>query len=235
VTRAAAAIACLLLASPGASDGDVLAKSRALYGSLRSYADTGTVVHEHGRNGVSRHTFTTSYRAPRHFSFEFTEDKADGGGRLAIWCDGGDFQSWWSDTGVHSTYPPGRGAAAFAIADTFTVGSATRIPSWLFAAAGLAGTLAELGEMKAAGTEPIDGRPAHKLTGLAHSQYGTGHIVNERQATVWIDVETLLVRKVVEETLQGLPAGSRNRLTTTIAPRANPPLADAVFRFVVPK
>lgn len=117
------------LPAPIVATDDILAKSRAVYASLRSYADTGTVIHEHGTAGVSRHAFRTNYRAPRHFHFEFNEDKADGSGRLAIWCEGRDFQSWWSDTRLHSTYPPGKGNVAFALASNFSVGSASLIAS----------------------------------------------------------------------------------------------------------
>lgn len=221
---------------PGAAQNDTLQKSRAVYAALKSYADTGTVLHESGINSVSRHTFRTYYRAPRHFFFEFNEDKADGGSVLAIWCEGGDFQSWWTDSRVHSTYPPGKGSAAFTSASSFTVGSAIQIPSLLFSTAGLVATMGELAEMTAAGTELIGGRPAHKLTGVARSKYGaTGHVVNERSVTVWIDVETLLVRKIFEDTPKGFPAGSRNRITTTFDPQANPALDDSRFKFAVPR
>src|SRR5688572_27231312 len=108
-SKEAAAILGFLFASlpalqPAASDS-ILARSRKLYASLKSYADTGTVMVEYGTSSVSRHAFKTYYRAPRQFYFEFTEDKADGGSRAVIWCDGGDFQSWGTETGVHSVYP----------------------------------------------------------------------------------------------------------------------------------
>jgi len=220
--------------SPPAAD-DILARSRALYASLKSYADTGTVVWEYGTTSVSRHTFKTYYRAPRHFYFEFIEDKVDGGSRLAIWCEGGDFQSWWTDTRVHSVYPLGQGNIAFVSSDSFTVGSASQIPSLLFANARLVSTLAELADTTAAGIEAIGGRPAHKLTGIARTMYGTGHVTNERQTTVWIDAETLLVRKIFEDTPKGIPAGSRARKTTTFEPQANPTLEDSRFLFKPPK
>ena len=104
------AYACLLSASSPGAQEDILTRSRAKYASLKSYADTGTVVLEYGVSSLSRHTFKTYYRAPRHFYFDFTEDKADGGSRMVIWCDGGDFQAWSSETGLHNVYPKGQGA-----------------------------------------------------------------------------------------------------------------------------
>jgi hypothetical protein len=193
-------------------------------------------VHESGTNIVNRHTFKTYYRAPRHFYFEFTEDKAAGGSVLAIWCEGGDFETWWTDTKVHSKYPPGQGTAAFTTAVSFTMGSAIQIPSLLFSGAGLVGTLGELGDLTSAGTEPIGGRPTHKLTGTARSTYAaTGRVVNERAVIVWIDAETLLIRRIFEDTPTNFPAGARNRITTTFDPQANPALDDSRFRFTVPK
>jgi outer membrane lipoprotein-sorting protein len=227
------AYACLLPASSPSAQEDILARSRAMYASLKSYADTGTVTIE--ASSVDRHTFKTYYRPPRHFYFEFVEDKAAGGSRAVIWCDGGDFQTWWSDTGIHNLYPKGQGAQAFVQLMYPTNGSATQIASQLFANAGLVSTLAELEEMTPAGTEVISGRTAHKLTGIARSTYGaTGRQVNVRRTTVWIDADTLLVRKIFEDTHKGAPAGSRNRVTTTFEPQANPPLDDSRFRFVVP-
>jgi outer membrane lipoprotein-sorting protein len=228
------AFACLFPTSPGASD-DILARSRALYASLKSYADNGTVTVEYGTTSVSRHTFKTYYRGPRHFLFEFTEDKADGGSRLAIWCEGGDFQTWWSDTGVQNVYPKGQGASAFITSTGPTAGSANVVASLVFANAGLVSTMGEVADMTAAGTEVIAGRPAYKLTGIAKSTYGaTGHETNVRRTTIWIDSETLLVRKIFEDTPKGTPAGSRNRKTTTFEPQANPTLDDSRFRYVVP-
>lgn len=220
---------------PGFYEDDILARSRAMYATLKSYADTGTVVYEYGTTSVSRHTFKTYYRAPRNFYFEFVEDKADGGSKWVIWCEGADFQAWASDTGIHNVYPPGQGAAAFLGATYPTVGSATQMASVLFAKAGLNSTLAELTDMAPAGTEQINGRAAHKLSGIARGIYGaTGHIHNVRRTAVWIDTETLLVRKIFEDTPKGTVAGSRRLVTTTFEAQANPSLEDSRFKFVVP-
>jgi outer membrane lipoprotein-sorting protein len=231
----ALAVACLLPVCPNAASDDILVRSRAMYAALKSYADTGTVVYEYGTNSVSRHTFKTYYRAPRNFYFDFVEDKADGGSRLAIWCDGGDFQTWWSDTGIHNVYPTGQGATAFVGAIVPTVGSATMIASLVFANAGLVSTMGELGEMTLAGTEVVSGRTMQKLTGVAKSTYGrTGHETNVRRTTIWIDAESLLVLKIFEDTPKGTVAGSRRRITTTFQPQPNPALDDSRFKFVVP-
>lgn len=234
LVAATLALASLVQAAVGQASEDVLARSHAAYAALKSYADTGTVVQEYGTSSVSRHTFRTYYRAPRQFYFEFTEGQADGGSRTVIWCEGADFQSWGSETGVHSVYPRGQGASAFVSASYPTSGSATQIASMLFASAGLISTLTELADMTADGTEVINGRTAHKLTGIARSMYRTGYTTNVRRTTVWIDAETLLVRRVFEDTPKGTPAGRRQRVTTTFEPHANPTLDDSRFKFAVP-
>jgi hypothetical protein len=64
--------------------------------------------------------------------------------------------------------------------------------------------------------------------------YATGRGAHPRPTTIWIDAQTLLVRKIVEDTPAENPQGSLDRLTTTFEPRANPQLEDSVFRFAVP-
>jgi outer membrane lipoprotein-sorting protein len=104
----------------------------------------------------------------------------------------------------------------------------------LFPKAGLVGTLIEFGDASEDGIEKVGGRPCHKLVGVAQDQYGaTGKVVNVRKTIVWIDVETLLIRKVSEEP-RDTPPGRVNRTTTTFEPHANPALDDAKFRFTVP-
>jgi len=50
--------------------------------------------------------------------------------------------------------------------------------------------------------------------------------------TVWIDAESLLIRRVVEE-WKPLP-GQVNRVTTTFEPQANPTLDESRFKFTPP-
>jgi hypothetical protein len=80
----------------------------------------------------------------------------------------------------------------------------------------------------------VSGRRCHKVMGMAAEYYPSGAMTNVRQVTVWIDAETLLVRKVFEDTPKGYPMGSYSRLTVTIDAQANPPLDDSKFQFSVP-
>ena len=77
---------------------DILQRSRAMYGELRSYADTGVVLEEYGSGSKDRHAFTTNFnRAPRRFSFDFSKD---GGDRYVVWGDPDAFHTWWKATGA---------------------------------------------------------------------------------------------------------------------------------------
>jgi outer membrane lipoprotein-sorting protein len=228
------AILALFGSSPSEAD-DVLARSRATYAALKSYSDSGRVDYEYGPAAAplrERYTFTTLFRAPRHLLFDFT--KGSPGGRFVVWGDGEVFHSWWAATGVEDTYPRGKGATAFVISTQPTAGSSVVISPLLFPGAGLIGTLEELADTTVEGTEMIDGHTCHKLVGVARSRYGSGNETNVRRTIVWIDAETLLVRRVFEDAPRGTASGIVARKTTTFEPKANPVLDEARFRFTPP-
>jgi outer membrane lipoprotein-sorting protein len=237
VASACASLAWIQAPRPVPSADDVLARSQAAYAALKSYADTGTVDTEIGPpEGVLRehHTFKTAYRAPRHFLFDFVrEDNAD---RFVVWADDEAFHTWWQATGVAETYPKGEAAGAFVAGEEPTEHALMQLSPWLFPHADLTGPLTEFGGASLAGTEPIDGHSCYKLAGVGKSVYrATGRVVNVRRMTVWIDVQTLLVRRVFEDTAEGGAASTLNRTTATFDPQVNPTLDDARFVFTPPK
>lgn len=214
-------------------------QSRAIYTALKSYADSGEVLDQFGPKPENsyRHKFRTYFRAPRHFLFEFTQDARAGGNRIVIWCDGGDFQSWSSATQQHATYPRGSNTAVLAFQQfaSSTGRSVTLIPALIFQGSGLISSFAEFGDAVAAGSEKIGEATAIKLDGVARSRYEkTQRETNVRRATVWLDPQTHLLRRILEDTPDGLPATAVMRITTTLQPQANPVLADSVFQFTVP-
>jgi outer membrane lipoprotein-sorting protein len=231
----------LLLAVPdrrvSASSDDLLAKSQAAYAALKSYSDTGSVDEEFGPTGAvvqEHHTFKTFFRAPRHFLFDFVkEENAD---RFVVWADDEAFHTWWKATGVADIYPKGQAVGAFVAGGEPTYQALMQLSPWLFSQADLDGPLTEFGDAKLAGTEAIDGHPCNKLVGVAKSTYrASGRVVNVRPMTVWIDAQTLLVRRVREDAAAGAPAGDVSLKVTTFAPQVNPTLDDAVFLFTPPK
>jgi outer membrane lipoprotein-sorting protein len=217
-----------------ATADDILAHTRAAYAALKSYADTGTVVLEYGQArdpSHDRHSFRTYYRAPRLFFFEFVkEHDAD---RLVVWSDPEAFHSWWRSTGAATAYPKGQGNLAFLLAESPTNHSVTQVAALLFATAGLTSTLTEFGDATDAGMENVAGHPCHRLVGVAQSTYGkTGRVFNVRRTTIWVDAESYLVRKVLEDSPEGTALTLVSRMTMTFSPHADPVLEDARFHFI---
>ena len=214
---------------------DLLAQSRAAYAALQSYADTGSVVNEYGTDPAhplkERHRFRTYFRRPRSFLFDFLKL---GGDRYVVWSDDRAIHSWWKTTGVQYDYPKGQGAGAFSGGAAQTKGSLVMSPPLLFAGAGLVGTMTQFGDAEDDGKEAVDGHDCIRLAGVARDVYPSGKEVNVRKVIVWIDVKTMLVRRVFEDTPRGSMANAVNRYTTTVDPQLNPKLDDAAFTFTPP-
>lgn len=227
------AMVCLFLFSAvtisgGQTASDILQKTRITYQELKSYADSGTVVNEYGTSSEDRHTFSTEFiRTPRHFLLDFHKQ---GGDHFVIWGDPDAFHTWWKATAQQSDYPNPNNIAAITLSSQSTAGSALKVPTLLYGKSPLAAAMLNIKSPALDGMEDVSGRHCHKITGQESDVYAaTGHEVNLRSVTVWIDAESSLVRKIVEE-WKPLP-GQRNRMITTFEPQANPALDDAKFSF----
>jgi hypothetical protein len=243
-------LCCLLMivsfgvATAVAADAPLLApeqalqQSRAKYAAMSSYSDAGSVVTSYKSGAapadVETHTFHTYYHTPRQFYLEFRKGM-DTTERFVIWSEGQDFNTWWSETQVHEDYPQGQGATAFALGALPTQGAVVMIPPLLFSKAGLQGPLANFTLAKGDGTEPVGGHRCYRLLGREALAYGTGTVTGERSVIVWIDTESLLVRKVFEDTPPDMGGGTVSTITTTLDPVANPSIDPSHFHFDVPK
>jgi hypothetical protein len=212
---------------------DLLQRTRASYSGMRAYVDTGVVLHEYGPSGSpnkDRHTFSTAFRRdPRGFFFDFTKQ---GGDRFVIWGDPNAFHTWWKATGVVENYPNPNNIGAFSLSGPQTSGSALMAPTLLYAKA-LQGIFTNFTDAVLEGSEVVGGHACQRFVGTTYDTYGaTGRQVNNHQLTVWIDTESFLLRKIIEE-WKPLP-GQVNRTTTTFEPQANPALDDTRFRFTPP-
>lgn len=214
----------------GAAD-DVFQRSRARYGELRSYADSGVIMNEYGSSSTDRHTFATYFaRAPRRFLLDF---KKQGGDQFVIWGDPDAFHTWWKTTGQQFDYANPNNAPAISQSGPNTAGAALKVPTLLYSKATLGGDFVNFPDPSVDGTEDIAGHNCYRVLGTTRDIYAaTGKEVNIRKLTVWIDAESLLIRKVIEE--GNAPPGQRNRTITTYEPRANPALDDAAFKFAAP-
>ena len=221
---------------------DVLQRTKALYPTLRSYSDSGTVKLDRG-SFATYSTFRTYFvNTPRNFLFDHSDTHAQYPAiriplteRLVIWMLHGRLTAWHSASGTLQEYPEGSNQVApFVGSVAGTNGASVLIPSLIYVQANLVNTIQELGDVTSAGTEMLRGRPCHKLMGIARSVYPSGQVTNVRPVTVWIDAETYLIRQVFSDTPKGWPAGQIAQLTITYEPHLNPPLPDSLFGFTVP-
>ena len=226
------AVMLALVSSPAThATDDVLQRTRAVYAELRSYADSGVVINEYGTSSTDRHTFTTAFvRVPRHFLLDFRKQLGD---RFVIWANPDAFHTWWKATGGTSDYPNPDNAGAISLSGRNSVGVSGIIPPLLYSKAALGGDFANFVDVTTDGTEVVDGHRCHRLRGRVSDRYSaSGKEVNVRSMSVWIDAESLLIRKVLEEWVP-LP-GQRSRVTTIYEPQANPTIDDSRFKFTPP-
>jgi outer membrane lipoprotein-sorting protein len=224
------AVVLLGATAHGQSAESILQKTRDTYVGLKSYADTGTILYEYGASSEDKHSFSTAFsRSPRHLRLDFHKQ---GGDRYVIWGDPDAFHTWWKTTGQQTDYPNPNNAPAISMSGQNTGGAALKVPTLLYGKV-LGAAMLNIHDPELDGTEQIGVRPCHRIIGRMSDVYAaTGKEVNIRKATVWIDTESFLVRKMEEEA-KSLP-GQRNRIITSYEPRANPTLDDASFKFTPP-
>ena len=88
---------------------------------------------------------------------------------------------------------------------------------------------------QADGFETVNGRRWFRILGVERWRYPNGRVTGTRAITLWIDAETYLIHKVVQDTPRSMPRAAVNRRTTMIKHRASPTLEPAQFRFAVPR
>lgn len=225
---------------------DVLKNTIKYYSTLSSYSDTGTVRIETAGT-VDDSKFTTYFRrSTRDLFFDFqaltsltksTKYSIDlSSYRMVIWMFKGEMQTYDRHSDAHeSINPDGAGQVrALQSANYVSHGTSILVPSLIYSQSRLPSTIHQIEEAELAGTEDVEGRRCHKITGVAAEFYPSGQRTNVRAVTVWIDVQTQLIRRVFEDTPKSMPAGGVLRSTITFQPQANPALDDAKFQFTVP-
>ncbi len=223
---------------------DVLAKTRAAYASLTSYADSGTVLADAG-GFTDRSTFRTLFiRDPRYllidYRFVASEYKSGfrlpGDARTVIWMENGEMETWISKTQAHETYPAdgGHQVDALKYANYGTTGISVLIPSHLYSKSGLVSIVHATEEPQPDGFETVNGRRCFRILGVERWRYPSGKETGVRPITLWIDAETYLIHKIVEDTPKGMPRGSIQRQTFTFKHQINPKLDPSQFHFAAP-
>jgi hypothetical protein len=257
IQRVTATIACAaaLFSSVAIVDGQVkrslppeLSKAIAYYATLTSYADTGTVTVD-TLGMLDKARFTTYFRrASRDLFVDFqslssvtvktgyTIDMRSH--RSVLWMFGGAMQAYQVPTPEPlQVIGSDAGAQVRALSGLSygTRGAAIMITSLLYSQARLPSAILQIEEAKVDGVESIDGRSCHKVTGTAAAYYPSGKRTGVRPVTVWIDTESSLVRRVLEDTPEGYGDGKATlRITFDYQPQANPALDDGKFQFKPP-
>ena len=221
---------------------DVLAKSRAAYAALTSYADSGTVLDE-TTGFTDRTTFRTMFtRAPRNLFIEYRAVASEykSGHRLPLdanivfWMENGDMQSWSSKDQSHNTISAEQQVNALKNAGYYTKGASVVVPSHLYSKSGLISPVHATDEPTNDGFETVNGRKCHRIKGVERYRYPSGQETGVRAITIWIDAETYLIHKILQDTPKGYPRNEISRRIMTIKHRANPKLEPAQFRYKVP-
>jgi hypothetical protein len=231
--------------TPAFDADDVLARTYAAYVALSSYADSGTVVDE-SKGFQDRFAFRTRYtKQPRNYFLDFRYTgsvydngfKIDGQEQTVIWMQNGELQTWLSKTQAHETYPEdgGRQVEALTGASNGTRGISVLVPSLIYTKAGMASVVRATEDAVAAGMETLGGHPCFKVMGFERWGFPNGRVTGVRPITLWIDTETHLIRKVLEDTPKDAPRGSLSRRIITFHAQANPPLEASHFSFTVPE
>jgi hypothetical protein len=222
---------------------DVLSRMKAAYLALDSYADTGTVGEDVGgfENRGQFRTFFT--RTPRNLLIDFRSNGSvyksgfvvPSDHRMVFWMQNGELQKW-DNTGLHETYPSDGGGQVNALkaGGYGSMEITVLIPSLLYTKANLATLIQAVEEPTAAGYEMFGTRRTFKVMGVERWRYPSGQITGVRPITVWIDADTYLIRKILEDTPKGSAVGRIARRTFMIEPQANPKLEATVFNFKVP-
>lgn len=245
-TTAVAALLLLPSAHRSAAQAlpDVMNRSLAAYAALKTYSDSGTVQIE-APGIVDRAKFTTRFRRPNgdlYLDYQaietfYTETKSTvdlSSYRTVIWMLTGQMETYDRSLQTHNIIDAGGQAQALTGATAATNGISMLVPSLLYPQAKMRSTFFEIEEASDAGFDNVGNRRCHKIQGIAAQYYPSGARTGVRPVTVWIDADTLLLRKVFEDTPKGYTLNAYRRVTVTIDPQANPPLDDAKFQFKVP-
>jgi hypothetical protein len=223
-----------------------LTSAMARYAALASYADTGTIRKE-APGLVDESRFTTRFRrASRDLYFEFQALKSTTTAtghvidmkiyRVVIWMAAGRMQKYDFYSKAYEPVAAEGGGQVRALqgAAHMTSGASILVPSLIYSQARLPSTLLQIEQASEAGVEAVGGRRCHKIVGVAAARYPSGRRTGERPVTVWIDVDSGLIRRVFEDTPTDYQPGAYSRLTVTLDPHANPAMDDAQFQFTMP-
>lgn len=207
--------------------GDILARMAMAYADCESYRDSGEVhsVIDMGTAKIeAKQRFSTAFRRPDSFKFEFREKPWYGGDEkhYVVWGNGQGFKTWWTVTPQVKQYD----TIGVAIAGPTGVshGSAYRVPMLLLGTGRSPESLLGVGNPILLEDEEIEGIDCYVIEGKRDSEDVT---------KLWIEKGSLGLRKVVEKKSFS-EEGFTSVTTTTYSPRFEVSLDPSVFTFEPP-
>ena len=194
-----------------------------VYKNCKSYQDDGEVVRVDDVNGeqrTSRMFFKTAFTRPDRCRFEY-RDVNVGKAHLIVWADKRDIRVWRRNP-LQEQKVDGIGRA-FDLTSWFSGSNPYEVPALLMPDKLSLYSLSRLRNLRFAGSEKLDGALCNIVDGE------DGALISMR---IWIDAETRLVRKIVEN--HAAPSAPPERITS-FKPKINVAIAAADLEFNVPK
>jgi len=170
----------------GLTAQQILERMAASYAACKSYRDSGAVTNFFNRQHIDAKPFRTAFVRPDQFRFEYHDPTPEK--PYIVWAKGDEVRTWWYvRPGAQNPPSLGRGIAG---ATGVSGGSAHTIPALLLPDRIGGRSLASLADPTRLPDEAVDGTPCFKLQGKFADQ----------PTTLWLDKETYLVRRIVEDT-----------------------------------
>jgi outer membrane lipoprotein-sorting protein len=239
-------VACALAAwsaatapPPSESDAEqVLQRLRDAYQRCATYRDRGVLREEYDigeLHHIQEITFQTAFARPDRFRLEFRTPKPFFGTHVhIIWADGDEVRTWWDVTGGEVERESLRMALAAAAGISSRLSS--RVPTLLMPVGALGGGI-QLADVARDGDEPIDGRMCIRVSGRQATMPSSIDVggrtvsVEDGGMVLWIDPETLLLRRV--ETVVVID-GNRTVTTTTYEAAVDEALDETLLAYSPP-
>ena len=179
--------------SSAPSGPELISRMAQVYRTCASYRDTGVVrivyFEKFGKRTEER-PFKTAFVRPGAFRFEYTETTFVGGKRrYIVWQGGREVKTWWDvkpGVGTPSSLDMALGGAT-----GVSGGSAHTVPRLLLPEAVSGRSLGDMKDVKRLGDAPCGEGTCARLSG----------IYADSRRTVWVDLKSLLIRRVEVETV----------------------------------
>jgi hypothetical protein len=171
-----------------------------VYANCSTYRDSGQVTTQFlssERTRTSIRPFTTAFRRPDRFRFEYMDryHVGDEWKRYIVWADGPTVRAWW-DVLPGREEPESLGLA-LAAATGVSGGSAHTMPALLMPDRVGGRRLIELRELRSLGDEPLGEVTCFRLSGrFPVHRTGQKKHAERSPLTIWINRDTMLVRRI---------------------------------------